>query len=96
MGGQGWKGDGGHVVIAGHLGVESERRFPATLRGVTLASQEGCTVAVISQKDHWILGEKRKDILFMPNGKEFEMKIFPIHNASGAHSSPKVPGCQMQ
>lgn len=33
---------------------------------------------------------KGKDILFMPNGKEFGMKLFQICSLSGAHLSLEV------
>lgn len=38
---------------------------------------------------------KGRDVLFMPNGKKFEMKKFLIYNISGAHASSKAPECQV-
>ena len=63
----------------------------AMSRVMTLTSQKGSHKALISQKTSGSRVRKGKDILLTPNGKESVMKIFQIHDISGAHSSLKIP-----
>lgn len=83
------RGSQGYTGIAGALRVEAMSRVMA------FTAQKGSHKALTSQKTHASQIRKGKDVLLIPSRKEFAMKIFQIHDISGAHSSLKIPICQM-
>lgn len=83
------RGSQGYTGIAGALRVEAMSRVMA------FTAQKGSHKALTSQKTRASQIRKGKDVLLIPSGKEFTMKIFKIHDISGAHSSLKIPKCQM-
>lgn len=83
------RGSQGYAGIAGALRVEAMSRVMA------FTAQKGSHKALISQKTLASRIRKGKDVLLIPSGKEFAMKILQIHDISGAHSSLKILKCQM-
>lgn len=97
MGGQEGRGGSSHAMVAGPHGVEPEMRCSSHIEGRDISTPGGVhgRQSVISQKTTGSWVRKGKDIVLVPNGKEFEMKVFQIHSISGACSSSKVPECRM-